>query len=594
MEARMIAHAALAGLLLALATPADTTDWTTDFERSGGKRTPRYAETVAYCQRLADASPWVRFTRFGTSARGRDLPLLVVTRDGAFDPDAARAAGNAVVLVQAGIHAGEIDGKDAGLMLVRDIAFTRAREALLDHVTLLFIPVFNVDGHERFGPHNRINQNGPESMGWRVTAQNLNLNRDYLKADTPEMRSWLRLFDAWQPDLFVDCHVTDGADYQYAVTYALEIFGGMDPALTEWTRERFLAPLESAMAADGIPIQRYGSFRVRHEPRSGLNSWVAPPRLSQGYTAIRNRPGLLIETHMLKDYATRVAGTYAMLRHTLAIAGAERGRLRALVAAADAHTASGAFRARPFPLTFRVGPDSVMIDFLGVAYDVIESDLTGGKWHRYGGRPVTWRIPYFHAQVPKTAVRLPEAYVIPPEWTEVIDRLWLHGVRLARTSRERTIEVDSYRFEDARWRNDPYEGRHPVTLRAEPIRERRVIPSGSVVVDMNQPAARVAAHILEPAGPDSYVYWGFFDAVFEVKEYVESYVIEAMAREMLADSALARAFAEQQRTDPEFAADTGAIRRWFHRRTPYWDDRVGVYPVGRIAVRADVEALLGP
>jgi len=588
----MITRAALA--LLALSIAADTTDWTTDFERSEGRRTPRYAETVAYCQRLADASPWVRYSTFGKSARGRDLPLVIVARDRTFDPAAARAAGNAVVLIQAGIHAGEIDGKDAGLMLIRDIAITREAEDLLDHVTVLFIPIFNVDGHERFGPYNRINQNGPEEMGWRVNAQNLNLNRDYLKADTPEIRDWLALWSAWDPDFFVDCHVTDGADYQYVVTYALEIFGNMDPALTAWTRSRFLAPLTAAMSGDGFPIQRYGDFRVRHSPRNGLVSWVAAPRLSEGYTAIRNRPGLLIETHMLKDYATRVAGTYAMLRHTLAIVGAERGRLRELLAAADARTAAPAFRAAPFPLTFETGPDSTMIDFAGIGYTVAHSEVTGGEWPRFEGAPETWRIPYFDTQVPKAQVVLPEAYVIPPEWTEVIARLRMHGVHLARTARPRSLDIESYRFVDAEWAGAPFEGRHPVTFRTEPLRERREIPAGSVVVDMNQRAAPVAAHVLEPAAPDSYVYWGFFDAVFEVKEYVESYVIEAMALEMLAaDPDLARAFAERKR-DPDFAGNPAAIRRWFHQHTPYWDDRVGVYPVSRIITRADVEALLAP
>ena len=210
--------------------------WITDFEASGGLRTPRYKETIAYCRRLAQASPWVHYSSFGTSPQGRGLPLVILSNERAFDPASASRTGKVIVLIQSCIHAGEPDGKDASLMLMREIAITKTRASLLDHAILLFIPIFNVDGHERFGPHNRINQNGPEEAGWRVNAQNLNLNRDYMKADTPEMRAWLRLFVSWMPDLFVDCHVTDGMDFQYDVTYGVEYAQNIEPVLSRWLK----------------------------------------------------------------------------------------------------------------------------------------------------------------------------------------------------------------------------------------------------------------------------------------------------------------------------------------------------------------------
>ncbi len=284
---------ALSAVVSALPPSAPAEDWATYFERSGGKATPRYDETIAYCRRLAAASKWIEYTSFGTSPQGRDLPLLIIDKDGKFVPQERRK--KAVLLIQACIHAGESDGKDAGLMLARDIAITKKLEHLVDGVTVLFIPIFNVDGHERFGPFNRINQNGPEEMGWRVTAQNLNLNRDYLKADAPEMRAWLALFNQWLPDFFIDCHVTDGADYRYVVTYSLETRGNMASNLTEWTRDVYQERIEKMMADDGFPLSPYIFFKKRHDPESGLVSWVAGPRFSQGYTAVRNRPGLLID-----------------------------------------------------------------------------------------------------------------------------------------------------------------------------------------------------------------------------------------------------------------------------------------------------------
>ncbi len=261
----------------------------TPYEESGGRITPRYAETVAWLGDLAEGSSLLRLTSFGTSPQGRDLPLIIADRDGRFEPvDHAEREGRVVVLVQACIHAGESCGKDAGMILLRDLAAgTPETEGLLDQVTLVFIPIFNVDGHERFGAYNRINQNGPEEMGWRVTARNQNLNRDFLKADLPETQAWLGLFDDWRPDFFIDIHSTDGADYQYPITYGLETGGNMDPGLTTWTTQ-YRDAMVTAMADEGYPLGPYVSFRNWHDPASGLKAGSATPRFSQGLEAGRN------------------------------------------------------------------------------------------------------------------------------------------------------------------------------------------------------------------------------------------------------------------------------------------------------------------
>jgi hypothetical protein len=579
--------------VLILATSAATSpDLSTEFERSGGTRTSSYEETVELCRRLDRASPLVHYESFGVSGEGRALPLLVIDGDGHTDPERIRRSRKAVVLIQAGIHAGEIDGKDAGLMLVREIAVDGAGRDLLDHVTIVFIPILNVDGHERVSAFNRPNQNGPENMGFRATAANLNLNRDFIKADAPETRAWLRLFDRWQPDLFIDCHVTDGADYQHVVTYVVETWQNADPAVAAWAREHFVAPLESRMRAAGYPLAPYCDFRRAHDPQSGLKSFASPPRFSTGYAAIRNRVALLVETHMLKDYATRVRGTHRMLVEALAVAGADADGLRHVVAAADHRVGGEAFRREPLPLTWTVSfTDSLMFEFLGYAYTVEKSDLTGGDWYRYGSEPAVLRIPYFHTQTVTASAHLPEAYVLPPQWTDVIERVADHGLETF-TLRERiTLPVATVRFRDVQWTAAPYEGRHSLTYAWDEIEEERTLPPGTVVVDLAQPGARVAAHLFEPAGPDPLVRWGFFDASFEQKEYIESYVIERVAREMLAaDPELARDF-EEMRKNEEFAANPEWIRRWFFERSPWYDTRPGVYPVGRILERAAVERL---
>jgi hypothetical protein len=588
---------ARATLLVLLLLPVPATaqaadDLVTDFERSGGKRTPTYEETLAYLGRLDRASEWIRVSTFGVSPEGRPLPLVVVDRHGRFTPARAHRDGNVVVLIQAGIHSGEIDGKDAGLLLVRAMAVERSLERLLDHATVLFIPIYNVDGHERSSPYNRANQNGPEVQGFRATSANLNLNRDYMKADAAETRAWLALVNEWQPDAFIDCHVTDGADYQYVVTYIAEVWQNADPGVAAWTAERFMPPLGARMLESGFPLSPYCDFRRGHDPRSGLRCWPSTPRFSTGYFALRNRPALLIETHMFKDYATRVRGTHEMLRHALAIINEEHRTLRAAVDEADRRTASAAFRREPFPVSVVTSwEDSVMIDFLGFDYAVETSDVTGGQWYRYSDTPRTFHIPYFHAARVAAAVPIPEAYVVPPQWTEVVERLRAHGVRCSVLDEPATLPVVSTRFDEVAWTEAPFEGRHPLSYRARDFEETRTFVAGSVVVDMEQPLAKVAAHLLEPAAADALVRWGFLDAAFEQKEYIESYVLEGVIREMLsADAGLASAFEEAKR-DTSFARSPERVRRWFYERSPYFDTRMRVYPVGRIRERALIESL---
>jgi len=579
-------------IALALVAAASGDDWTTFCEQSAYKRTPTYEQTVTYCRRLADASPWVHYTNFGKSARGRELPLVIVDKNGRFTAAEVRQTDNAVFLIQACIHAGESDGKDAGMMLIRDIAVRKDLESLLENVTILFMPIFNVDGHDRFGPYNRANQNGPEEMGWRTTAANLNLNRDYVKADTPEMRAWLALYTEWLPEFFADCHVTDGADFQYTLTYAVENTGNMDDGLTRWVDERYLPPLKEKLESEGFPLIRFNSYRRRHEPKSGIVCWASPPRFSTGYTAIQNRPGILVEAHMLKDYKARVTGTYQLLVGTLEVLNAEHKALRRLVQEADERTAGPEFRQEPLAFTFESTGDSVMIDFLGYEYEVVDSDVTGGKWHRFSDRPAKFRIPLYNDLVPASSVDLPEAYIIPPEWTEVIERLPLHDVSFTRLPEKWTVPVSSYQLTEPVWRSSPYEGRFTVSFQIREITDVRTYPAGSVVVEMTQRAARVAASIFEPAGRDSYVKWGLFNAIFEQKEYVESYVIEEYARAMLEqDADLKREFEEKKASDPEFAESPYQIRNWFYRRTPFWDDHIGLYPVGLIRERALLDAM---
>lgn len=569
--------------------------WTTTFERSNGLRTATYSEVMEYCRELDERSPMVSFNVLGKSAAGIEVPMVVINKTGLNTPEDVRASGDVVLLIEGGIHPGEAEGTDAILMLMRDIAIGREKENLLEHVTFIFLPVFNVDGLKRFGPYHRINQNGPEEMGWRANSRNLNLNRDFLKADAPEMHAWLQMFNHWLPDFFIDCHTSDGADYQYVITYVMETFGNMDPMLTRWQEKEFLPWVQAHMDAAGHLMFPYVSFRRWHDPQSGLRSGVAPPRLSQGYTAIQNRPGLLIETHMLKPHKDRTEATYALLELTAQYLNDHAEKLKLMNRIADETTAGESFRDRPFPISWkRDDSDSTMVEFKGVEYDIIKSELTGGNWHQYHpDRPVTYELPWFNNAVPDELADLPEAYIIPAQWSDVIYRLAVHGVKIEYLREDAEIWVERYRFENPRWGRNPYEGRFMLNnVEYTAFRDTVRFRAGAAVVDMNQRTARLIANILEPKAPDSYVRWGFFNAIFEQKEYSETYVMEGVAREMLeADPVLKAEFEQKKADDPDFGKSQWGMLNWFYSKTPWWDEMKDLYPVGKIIERHDLDAL---
>lgn len=565
---------------------AQQSNWQTHYERSGKLATPRYAATMAFVDSLRQHSPLIHTGVFGQSPQQRDLIYAVIDKEGLDNPEAIHASGRLLLMVQAGIHPGESEGKDAMLLLLRDMLVHREHLHLLDKVSILFIPIFNVDGHERFGPYGRINQNGPEEMGWRTTAQNLNLNRDFLKADSPEMKAWLGLFNKWNPHFFIDTHTTDGADYQYHLTYGLETGGNMTEPLTQWQEEVYLPFVEQKMDKAGFLIFPYVSFRNWHDPRSGLVLGLAGPMYSQGYTALRNRPGLLVETHMLKPYQPRVESTYAIIVSTLELLNKQVDTLGRLIAEADRYVASKAFRSKPFPLRFAPDmTDSTMVAFKGFEYRVDSSELTGGDWFVYQpDKPAVFSLPMFLKSRVTESVMLPETYVVPVQWTEAISRLALHGVKMFALPEARVFQAEADSFSLVEWHTRPYEGRHRMAkMEFKPVSRSLEMPAGSMVVPMNQPLAPVIAQLLEPRGNGSLLEWGFFDAIFEQKEYAESYVMEPLARRML-DSipGLKMAYEARKIADPAFAKNSWAQLNWFYQHTPWWDNRYMIYPVIRL------------
>lgn len=566
---------------------ADAIDekWLTRAERTGFRETARYDETVEFCRRLAGASDKVHFTTFGKSGEGRDLALLIVSGGGHFTPQAARDAGDLIVLVQNGIHAGEIDGKDASLMLVRDMVIVGDQASLMDGVTLLIIPVFNADGHERCGPFNRINQNGPAEMGWRTTARNLNLNRDFMKADAVEMRAWLALWNEWQPDLHFDNHTTNGSEHRYDLLYTWGDGPAAPPSIDAWLNQTLAPELLPRLESAGHHPIRYFDVVDAFDIAAGIRSdGDFPPRFSTGYGLLRNRPSILVETHMSKPYETRVRATYAIMRETLAIAGPGRTALLAANREADAACSSMAQRGEGVVIRMEATEEAAEIVYKGVRTEHELSAVSGAMRLVYTSEPQDMPSKHFLTSRIAETVTPPAAYLVPPQWDDVIGLLRSHGVRIRRLREPLTGEFESYRFENVSWASRPFEGRHRAEFKVTPIRERRTYPAGSAVITLDQPTAKVIVHLLEPAAPDSVARWGFFNAIFEQKEYGEGYVLEELARKMLAeDDALRAEFEKRLRSDAAFAGDPRQRLYFFYERSPYWDDRKDRYPVARLS-----------
>lgn len=545
------------------------------FERSNGTQTATFEETLEFCQSVAKLSPYIEYKTIGYSAQNRPIPLLIIDRHKEFTPHEVRLSGKSILLIQANIHPGEPDGNDAGMLLIKKMIQNRSFPT---NVTILFLPVFNPDGLARFGAFNRINQNGPDKMGWRTTAQNYNLNRDFVKAESPEMQAWLQFFHQWLPDMTIDCHVTDGADYQYVMTYVLETFADKNSLLNQW-RNNYIEKISHQMDSAGFPMFPYVTFRRWHDPRSGLYSRPPRPLLSNGYVAVLNRIGLLLEAHSLKPFKQRVEATLACLEMTIKHLEKHGEELHSAIKETDnlsMKTDSIAFKFSQSPT-----PDTVM--FRGVEYSTVKSTITGGEWFVYQPEnPQTFSIPFYHQNTPESFVKLPEAYIFGPEWRFIKDRLDWHGIRYFRLQNQATLNTILWRLGNPEWQNQPFEGRFwlkkvDISTDTTPT----LWEKESIVVPIRQPKLRLIAWMFEPSSPDSFLQSGFFNIIFERKEYFETYVMEPMAKAMLDTIPnLSEKFRQWKSQNPN--ADQYQQLEWFYRQTPYYDRKHNLYPVGAL------------
>ncbi|MCW5966238.1 MAG: M14 family metallopeptidase [Bryobacterales bacterium] len=568
---------------LAESTRSSPPDLLTTEEKSNYTETGPYSEAVALARLMEKRSRFAKVVPIGRTPEGREMLVLMASKDRAFTPELVGKSGKPLVFVQNAIHSGEIAGKGATLMLMRDLLVSGRHAALLDHIHVAMLLVFNIDGHEMASPYLRINQNGPVSMGFRATAQRLNLNRDYVKADAPEMQAWLRYYNAWLPHLLIDHHVTNGMDFQYDLTIDMPENDDVALPLARWTRHQFLPSLYQRMDADGHVMGPYGYFDPSH-PERGFRTQIFTPRFSQAYAAARNRAGLLIETHSLKSFRTRVWSHYDVTLHALQVIAAEPAALVNAVKLSDQATVGlGGSDA----MLFLEGKHSAQSEdylFRGVTAEQKPAPIAGGSVAHYTLPRTEIATKLYRRQEAAEQVRVPEAWAVPAAWTEVAAKLALHGVPFERLASPREGRCERYRLADPQFASAPVEGRFPVvSVKSETMDFACVLPADTLLVSARHPSARIAAHLLEPASPDSLLRWGLMHTVFERKEYFSPYVMEPIAQRMASQHpALREEFERRVLEDVAFAGTPRQRLEWFYNRSPYAEPGYLEYPVLRI------------
>lgn len=547
---------------------------TTEAEASGYRKTGRYAEAVALCEQLATIDS-VTCERIGTTAEVRPIVAVRI----------ARKPNLPVIYIQAGIHAGEIEGKDAGFAFLRDLLLDKVAPGVLDHASVIFVPVLNPDGHERFGPNHRPNQRGPVEMGFRVNGARQNINRDFMKADTSEAHAVLGVMRTYDPVLLIDLHTTDGAKFEHDISLNFAPFAERADELQRTARALHDRVMPRMTALGHLPVDFYPSFVDDADPMSGFETGEAPPRFSQFYAAARGRLGLLVETHSWRTYRERAASTYHTLQAVFEAAVADAARWRAV---ADAVSASEArLGGSKLTLMWKPTKQSTEIAFRGYQFEKRVSDLTGGTWLVYDEtKPAIWKVPLFDKLEPAITVDVPRAgYVIDGGFAKTVAPVLAHhGIRYQPIAGQPTLAVEAFRATKVTF-GAPYEGRTRPTIAGAWASETRMLDRNAIFVPIDQPLARLVLHLLDPALPDALVNWGLFNAVFEQKEYMEPYVVEEQAREMLAARPALRAeYDAAIAADPELAKPE-AKQKWFYRKHPAWDERVNLVPVFRVQTR---------
>ncbi|MCE6991663.1 M14 family metallopeptidase [Dyadobacter sp. CY323] len=568
-------------ITLLLFTFSANAQYKTRFETSGGKQTPTYEEGIAFYRLLAKNFPQIQMTAKGLTDSGNPLHLVLYSKNKQFDIKKLKAQGKAILMVNNAIHPGESDGVDASMLLLRDIVTNPSKFPELDSVVLAIIPFYNIGGALNRNSTTRTNQDGPEEYGFRGNARNYDLNRDFIKSDTRNARSFAAIFHELDPDLFADTHVSNGADYQYVMTLDYAQKDKLGGKLGEFNNEVFLPFMYKHLAQSGFEATPYVNAWGQ-TPDKGFVQFPDWPRYSTGYAALFHTIGVMTETHMLKPYDQRVKSTYAYLHGNIKFVSQHRSQLLKL----RKDTKEAVKSKEKFAVTWQVNKDkNTQIPFKGYEPEYIPSEVSGVERLYYNrSKPLNKTIPFYDTYVPLDEVTKPVAYLIPQGWFNVIDLLKLNQVEVKQLEKDTRMEVETYHIENVETPKSPFEGHYwhtGVTLRTE--KQTIVFKKGDWYVPVNQWTNRYIIETLEPKAVDSFFKWNFFDTILQAKEHYSAYVFEDLAKKLLDKSPeLKKQLEDKKKADPEFAKNGNAQLDFIYDHSPYREKEYLRYPVFRL------------
>ena len=550
----------------------------TPFELSPDKNyTATYAEIIAYYQKLGKQYPQMKMISYGTTDIGKPLSLIVLSKDKVFDPALIKKQNKRVLLINNGIHPGEPEGIDASMMLVRDLL---KKDKLPKDIVLCFIAVYNIDGCLNRGL-SRVNQNGPRAYGFRGNYKNLDLNRDFIKADSKNALAFMKILNTWQPEVFLDNHTSDGADYQYVMTLIETQKDKQNPVLAKYTSNTLSPELYKRMAKSGFEMTPYVDEQ-KETPDSGIVSFLETPRFATGYTAQHNIISYITETHMLKAFDKRVSATYDFMQNLIELCQRDSKLIGEIKHKADEQVK----QQTTFALNWQVDWDKYdTLSFKGFEAGHKPSEVSGLPRLYYDrSRPYTKTIKYFDNYKATAFAEKPVAYVIPQAWQKVIELFKLNKIALHKLVHDTTLDLQMYYIGDYKTPSKPYEGHYlHSNVKLNPVEMKVKFYAGDFVVYTNQALNRYIVETLEPQGVDSFFAWNFFDSVLGEKEYYSDYVFEDDAAELLKKVPDLRKKLDDEKTkNPQLAGSAAAQLNFVYRNSPYFEKTYLRYPIGRL------------
>lgn len=547
-----------------------TTDFTTLFEKSRGTETPEYKEVINYFQQLSDSYNEISIFTFGQTDSGEPLHLVVYNQQGIKNIDEINQSSKNKILINNGIHPGESDGIDASMLLLRDLVQNDSLKKKYQNSIICIIPVYNIGGALNRNSHSRTNQNGPIEYGFRGNARNYDLNRDFIKQDTKNAAAFAEIFHAVNPDIFIDNHVSNGADYQYEITHLFTQHNKLGGSLGTFLEEKMRPEIENSLLKKGIDITPYVNVWGT-TPEAGFSQFFDSPRYSTGYTTLFHTLGLMVETHMLKPYKIRVEQTYELLFSALDFTEKNSKKIKELRTKATQEILSK----KTYPIQYKVDEEQFRIlNFKGFEGEMIDSKVTNGKRLFYDqNKPFQKGIKYFDSFKITKEIEIPKAYILQQGWHDVLERLKNNHIEFTRFEKDTTILVEVNHIADFKTQNSPYEGHYlHYNTSVSKKTENFTFKKGDIFISTNQIGVRYLLETLEAEATDSFFNWNFFDTILQQKEGYSAYVFEEIAEKLLMENpALKLKLEEKLESDADFAKNPRAQLDFVFKNSPHYE-----------------------